>query len=712
MSKRVKFIEQMEHSECGLASMAMLLNYHGHEITLTEMRERYGVSKRGSSLADLLDIGDDFHLKCNVYKGSLEDLSSSLPVILHWKGQHYVVLERLGKRNATIIDPDNGRHKIPLSEVEQHYSGYIFAAEPSGKFETRHQKSKWSFFLRFIQDQSKLITSLIVFSFLLQGLGFLIPQLTQWITDQVIIPSNKEYLTVLGIGVLGLFLFHQIFSYLRSFFIVKLQTNMDYALMSTFISRLFHLPFPFFESRKSGELVFRANSNVHIRQILSSKVISLVIDSILVVSYACLLLYQEWRLGLIIISLSSLLFVVLSLSTRLTRKLTDQQISANTKTQAYLTENIFGICDVKVLGAEEKVFHVWQGLFKDQLETNKKYGLLSAVFDTISGGIQFITPLFILWIGAGFVLEGNLTLGQLLGISALSTAFMIPFTSLGSTYSQFLVLGSYIRRLRDVMESTPEGSGGRKDFQLLGGVELKNVSFRYSYFGENVLSSINLTIRPGEKIAIVGESGSGKSTLAKVLLGLYNPQEGNILFDGTPLQEMNLQTLRRQIGVVLQETRLFHGTIQENISLLDDEVPMEQIIHATKRADIYPDIVEQMMGFHTMVSEGGGNFSGGQRQRLLLARALVHQPKMLVLDEATSALDTIRESNIQHSLSKLKCTQVIIAHRLSTVRNCDRIVVMHKGQITEMGTHEELLKNQGVYYQLCRNQGNIQTELT
>ncbi|SDZ16259.1 peptidase domain-containing ABC transporter [Thermoactinomyces sp. DSM 45892] len=709
MSKRVKFIEQMEHSECGLASMAMLLNYYGHEITLTEMRERYGVSKRGSSLADLLDIGNDFHLKCSVYKGSIKDLSYSLPVILHWKGQHYVVLERLGKRNATIIDPDNGRHKVPLSEVEQHYSGYIFVAEPSEGFEIRHQKSKWSFFLRFIQDQSKLITSLIVFSFLLQGLGFLIPQLTQWITDQVIIPSNKEYLTILGIGVLGLFLFHQIFSYLRSFFIVKLQTNMDYALMSTFISRLFHLPFPFFESRKSGELVFRANSNVHIRQILSIKVISIVIDSILVISYACLLLYQEWRLGLIIILLSSLLFVVLSLSTRLTRKLTDQQISANTKTQAYLTENIFGICDVKVLGAEEKVFHVWQGLFRNQLETNKKYGLLSAVFDTISGGIQFITPLFILWVGAGFVLDGNLTLGQLLGISALSTAFMIPFTSLGSTYSQFLVLGSYIRRLRDVMESTPEGTGGRDDFQLLGGIELKNVSFRYSYFGENVLSSINLTIRPGEKIAIVGESGSGKSTLAKVLLGLYKPQEGNILFDGTPLQEINLQTLRRQIGVILQETRLFHGTIQENISLLDDQVPMEQIIHATKRADIYTDIIEQMMGFQTMVSEGGGNFSGGQRQRLLLARSLVHQPRMLVLDEATSALDTIRESNIQHSLSKLKCTQVIIAHRLSTVRNCDRIVVMHKGQITEMGTHEELLKNKGGYYQLCRNQENIQS---
>ncbi|TCP70203.1 peptidase domain-containing ABC transporter [Baia soyae] len=704
MFRRVPFIEQMEHSECGLASLAMILNYYGHKITLTEIRERYGVSKRGLSLGNLLEIGNDFHLKCNVYKGKLTELPFSMPAILYWENRHYVVLEQLGKNYSTIVDPDSGRRKISIEELEKKYSGYLFQAEPDEGFEIRKKKSQWGFLLSFLKGQTSFLVSLILISFLLQGLGLLIPQLTQWITDQVILPSKSEYLTIFGIGILGLFLFHQLFSFLRSYFIVLLQTKLDLALMTTFVTQLFHLPFSFFENRKGGELVFRANSNVYIRQILSSKTVSLVIDSILVVSYACLLFYQEWHLGLVITLLSLILFLILTLSARWTRKLTDQQISAQTKTQAYLTENIFGICDVKVLGAEEKVRHHWHDLFTNQLAINKKHSLLTSAFDTISSGIQFTTPLLILWMGAGFVLGGNLTLGQLLGISALSSAFMVPIISLSSSYSQFIILSSYIRRLQDVIESKPEENKGEIISPLSGEIELRDVSFKYGYFSENVLSDIELHIRPGEKVAIVGASGSGKSTLAKILIGLYKPQEGTILFDHKQLNDINIQSLRQQVGVVLQETRLFHGTIQDNISLFDKKIPMEMIIRAAHMADIHQDILEQPLGYRTMVSEGGSNFSGGQRQRLLLARALLHQPNILLLDEATSALDNVRESNVKRYLSELRCTQIIIAHRLSTIQHSDRILVMHEGKLVESGTHEELLEQRGFYHTLYTSQ--------
>ncbi|MDQ0417955.1 ABC-type bacteriocin/lantibiotic exporter with double-glycine peptidase domain [Croceifilum oryzae] len=704
MFKRVPFIEQMEHSECGLASLAMILNYHGHKITLTEIRERYGVSKRGISLGNLLELGNDFHLKCNVYKGKLTELPFSVPAILYWEDRHYVVLERLGKNYATIVDPDNGRRKISIEELEKRYSGYLFQAEPDEGFIIRKKKSQWGFLLSFLRGQSTFLSSLILVSFLLQGLGFLIPQLTQWITDEVIMPGKNEYLMIIGIGIAGLFLFHQFFSFLRSYFIVVLQTKLDLALMTAFVTQLFHLPFSFFENRKGGELVFRANSNVYIRQILSSKTVSLVIDSILVISYACLLFYQEWHLGLMITLLSFLLFLILTFSTRWTRKLTDQQISAQTKTQAYLTENIFGICDVKVLGAEEKVHNHWRNLFTDQLAIAKKHSLLTSAFDTISSGIQFTTPLLVLWMGATLVLDGSLTLGQLLGISALSSAFMVPIISLSSSYSQFIILGSYIRRLQDVIESKPEGTKGEIVSPLSGEIELRNVSFKYGYFSENVLSDIQLHIHPGEKVAIVGASGSGKSTLAKILIGLYTPHEGTIFFDNKPLSDINIQSLRQQVGVVLQETRLFHGTIQNNISLFDKKVPMEKLIEAAHMADIHQDIVEQPLGYNTIVSEGGSNFSGGQRQRLLLARALLHQPNIILLDEATSALDNIREANIKRCLSELHCTQIMIAHRLSTIQQSDRILVMHEGKLVENGTHEELLQKGGFYHALYTSQ--------
>ncbi|MED2801205.1 peptidase domain-containing ABC transporter [Bacillus thuringiensis] len=701
MRKKVPYIEQMEHSECGLACLGMILGYHGYHVTLSELRNKFGTSKKGTSLYHLLEMGDSTHLKGKVYKADSDALNKiPCPAIIFWENKHYVVLEQIEEKYISIVDPLNGRRKISIEEFSNSYSGYVLKFEPDENFVTKEKKLKLNFLVKHILMHRKILISILLVSFLLQGIGLVIPKLTQWVVDKVIVPQNTEYITIMGLSVLGLFLFHQTFSILRGYLITRLQTLMDSSLMSAFISKLFSLQYSFFEARTSGELIYRANSNVIIRQILSSRAISLIIDMILIVGYAIMMFYLQWRLGLLVVLLCSIITGITLLSTRLIKKLSDQSLTVQTKTQSYLTESIHGICDVKVLGAEKKVFNHWHQLFHNQLKTSQKQNFLSTTLESFSAGIQFITPLILLWIGSIFILKGEFTIGELLGFSALATSFMVPIVSMGTTYSQLLFLGAYIQRLQDVMDSESESIDGHKFKDFQGKIEFKDVSFKYDYFGNEILSEINLTIEPGEKVAIVGPSGSGKSSLAKLLLGLYSPTNGHVSIDGRLLETLNLHALRSQMGAVLQETRLSHGSIIENIQILDNQISQEKVVRASKLADIYEEILKQPMGYYTMISEGGSNFSGGQKQRLLLARALVNEPKILILDEATSALDNLSESRVQQNLRTLNCTQIIIAHRLSTVIDADRIVVLKDGKIQEMGNHQELLKKEGIYHQL------------
>ncbi|MBA2871391.1 ABC-type bacteriocin/lantibiotic exporter with double-glycine peptidase domain [Anoxybacillus calidus] len=712
MRKKVPYIEQMEHSECGLACLGMILGYYGFHITLPQLREEFGSSKKGTSLYDLIEMGKVFHLNGKAYKADPSLLREvSLPAIIFWEEKHYVVVEKIANNSITIVDPANGRRKVSSDEFKKSFSGYILTFNPNSNFTVRKKSRKLNFLITHILKQKKILTSIMLISLLLQGIGLIIPKFTQWITDNVILPNNKEYITTVGFGVLTLYLSHQLFSTLRVYMISRLQTLMDSSMMSDFISRLLNLHYSFFETRTSGDLIFRANSTVFIRQILSSRVISLVIDMILIIGYAAMMFYINWKLSLLVIFLCIIIITITLLSTQWIRRLSIQNLAAQTKTQSYLTEIIHGICDIKVLGAEKKVFDQWHNLFHNQLKVSQKQNFLSSSLETLSSGIQFITPLLLLWIGSYFVLQGKVTLGEVLGFTSLATSLMVPIASIGTTYSQFLLLGNYIQRLQDVVDSKTEKTDGLELENLSGKIELKNVSFKYDKFGKEIISSINLSINAGEKIAIVGQSGSGKSTLAKLILGLYSPTEGSITFDGKPIEELDLHHLRSQIGAVLQETRLFHGSILENIRLLNDQVPFEKVIEACKLADIHEEIIKQPMGYYTMISEGGSNFSGGQRQRLLLARALVNEPKILILDEATSALDNLSEIRVQQNLRRLDCTQIIIAHRLTTIVDADRIIVLKDGKIVEIGNHQELLKNKGFYYNLyTRKQKGDQNE--
>lgn len=715
MRRTVPYIEQMEHSECGIACVAMVLSYYGHHVSLSDLREEYGVPKGGFSVFHLSEVAKEKGLESKAFKtdsSSLKD-KSLFPSILFWDQKHFVVLEKYKKGYFYLVDPAVGRVKVTEDEFNSRFSNIILTMFPSNEFEEKKRLNPYAFLLSYAFKKPKLIVSILLVSLFLQGLGITLPLLTKWVTDNVLVPKDVTHLNTVGFGILFILLGYKVLSFLRGFFIAKLQTSMDDQMMSHFMSHLYRLPYQFFENRSNGELIFRANSNVYIRQILSTRLITFVIDGIMLFSYAILMFNMSATLGLGVVGIGVLLFSSLLLSTSITHRITSKDVTNQTKVQNILAESINGVSDIKVMGLEDRFYREWKESFKLQLKSSEKRSIWTTTLNILPSTIQFILPIFLLWSGGYLVVSGSISLGTLVAFSTLALSFIAPISSLGLGYTEIISLKSYIQRLYDVIKSSVENHANEKQsHQLQGEVSFENVSFSYSRFSEPVLKNLSFQVNPGEKVAIVGDSGSGKSTIAKLLLGLYKPSKGAIYYDQTDLKDHNLLHLRNQIGTVLQETKLFNKSIMDNIGMQHDSLDDEKLIATCQRADILQDILTCPLGFQTTVSEKGVNFSGGQRQRLALARALINEPAVLVLDEATSALDNISEEKIDASISKLNCTRIIIAHRLSTIINADRIFVLREGEIVEEGNHETLISNAGYYADLyhANKKGDVENE--
>ncbi|WP_416145641.1 peptidase domain-containing ABC transporter [Paenibacillus polymyxa] len=706
-------MEQMEHSECGLACLAMILGFFGHNISLTELRNQVGAVRAGMSMQQLQEIGSTYHLTSRGYRAKASQLNElTAPLILLWDNQHFVVLEKIKKKKAIILDPAFGRLILSLQEFTEKYSGFALSLIPVKDFRNKRKIPKWTFYIKLAFKSRKLLISVFLVSILLQGLGISIPKVTQFTVDNLLESKNYSFLITLGGAIFTIFVFSQLFQFLRGYLIAKLQSQMDTSMMTQFIDKLFKLPFDFFENRKGGELVFRANSNVTIRRVLSNRVITILIDGLLLITYGTLMINQLWQIGLIVTIVGFIMLLIIVLSSFITHRLSRKEISSQAEMHGFLSEHIHGITDVKVLGFENRVFNKWEELFKKQLTTTEKRVIWNVSLDSMTVSIQFVFPLLILWIGFHYVLEGWITLGGLLGLQTLSTAFMVPIASLGSTLSELVTVGSYIQRIQDVIESVEEPSGTQKpNHTFRGYIKFKDVSFNYYRFGKYVLKDINLEILPGEKVAIVGASGSGKSTLAKLILGLYTASLGEVSIDNIPLNQWHLSELRQKIGVILQETKLFNVSILDNIAMDNGECTIDMVVQAAKQADIHRFIMSLPLGYQTVVSENGLNFSGGQRQRILLARAFLAEPQILLLDEATSSLDSVSEQLITDFLQERHCTQIMIAHRLSTIQRADRIIVLDQGEIIEQGNHQELIDLKGQYFNLYNSQKtNVQFE--
>lgn len=707
--RRVSVRFQLNATECGAACLAMLLSFHGRPTRVAEVRELTGVGRDGLNASTIIAAAGRYGLRMKAFALQPSDFDKvPMPAIVHWSFDHFVLVERWSPNKVVIVDPASGRRTVTAQEFSNHFTGVVLAAEPAADFDrqTTSATPQWLAYVRSLFSQPGVLLQVLGASLVLQALGLAIPLLTKIVVDDVLASGQDKLLPVIGLGLAIIVLGQMLTAYLRSVLLLSLQVNVDRQLMQGFFSHLLALPYRFFEQRTAGDLMMRLSSNAQVREILTSQTISVVIDGSLMLVCLAFLLAQAPSFGAIVLAIAVVQGALLLGSRRAMHELTQRDLIAQSESQAYLVEALKGVATLKASGAEERALAHWSGLYADQLTASVRRGHLSATIDTMLTVLRVLTPLVLLWYGAQQVLDGEMSLGTMLALQALAASILTPLASLVANAQRLQMVGAHLDRLSDVLEATPEPSGGTT-LDVAGRVDAEQISFRYDDHSAPVLHDVSVTIEPGQKVALVGRSGSGKSTLAKLLLGLYEPTHGKVRFDGIALQELDRHSLRRQVGAVLQEPVLFSGSIRQNIAFNDPNICHEQVVEAARLAGIHDEIVSLPMGYDTWLAEGGGGLSGGQRQRLALARALVHRPAVLVLDEATSHLDTATEALVEQHLRDLDCTRIVIAHRLSTVRDADLILVMDEGQIVERGTHDELIGRGGMYAVLAQQPANV-----
>jgi ATP-binding cassette, subfamily B, bacterial len=706
--KRVVPIQQLSVTECGATCLAMVLAYYGRPIPLEQIREALGVSRDGTSALAVVTGARHFGLQARGVKLELQELEY-LPTasILHWEFNHFVVFERFKEGGADIVDPMLGRRHVGAVELGRAFTGIAIVLEPGSVFEVgaKIEKPIWRYLRQTLRSSDAWLRSSAL-SIAIQVFALAVPIMTSAIVDRIVPRGDYQLLTVLCAGLVSLLGFNLLAALVRGHLLVQLRTQLDLRMTLGFLEHLVSLPYAFFQRRLAGDLLMRLSSHATIREILTSGVLSGVIDGVLVTSYLGVIFFVSPGMGLLVLTLGALQVLVFALSRKRQHELMSENLQIQARTEAYQVELIAGIETLKASGSEARAVESWTDLFVDTLNVALKRGRLAALVDAIAGTFRLGSPLIILAWGASHVLDGQLTLGTMLGLSALAAGFLGPLASLVATAGQLQNLVSYVDRIDDVLQAEPEQDRAhvRKVRRLSGRIELERVSFRYSALAPLVVEDVSLRIEPGQFVALVGPSGSGKSTLASLLLALYRPSSGRIAYDGANLLELESRSVRSQMGIVVQRPYLFGTTLGANIALTDPSTPIEDIVRAAKLAHVHDEIAAMPMGYDTPVIGGGSSLSGGQRQRIALARALVHQPAIVLLDEATSALDSVTECKVQESLARLECTRIVIAHRLSTVMAADVILVMVGGRIVERGTHAELVAGGGVYRQLVEAQ--------
>lgn len=701
--RQVPVILQMTTTECGAACLAMVLGYHGRATSLAEVSEAMGIGRDGATALMIAQTARRFGLAARAFTGEPAGLADlPLPAILHWNFSHFVVVTQWTPRGAVIIDPNSGRRTVSPDEFDCSFTGVVLTFVPEAGFVRRRHANSNRVWIeqvrRLLRTNGAWRTGLTVLGATLavQALALALPWLTQVLVDRVVPRREVELLPLLTAGIGVVVAMQMMIGYVRRALLIRLQAEVDTGLMRGFLTHLMALPYRFFQQRTSGDLLMRLSSNTVMRETLTTQTISALMDGLMVLTFMVVLLVQAPRFGLVTLGMGAVQVMLLLASTDRMHDLAQRHLTTQAEAQSYLVEALAGVNMVKSAGAEERVLARWSTLHHKALAVSVDKQQLTAFIDTILGGLQGAAPLVLLVMGVEQVLDGALSLGTMLALNALAVGFLTPLGALVASGQQLQTVGVHLNRLADVLESEPEANG-EQALNLSGRIELDNVSFQYDRHSAPILREVSVAIAPGQKVAIVGRSGSGKSTLARLLLGLHEPTQGEIRFDGVPLAQLDRAALRRQLGAVMQEVFVFSGSIRQNIAFGLRDCALDDLLAAAQLACIDRDIAHMPMGFETMVAEGGAGLSGGQRQRLALARAVVRKPAVLLLDEATSHLDTATEERIQRNLHALGCTQIVIAHRLSTIQQADLILVMADGRIVERGTHDELLTRGGAY---------------
>jgi subfamily B ATP-binding cassette protein HlyB/CyaB len=662
--------------------------------------------------AQLVLAAKELGLKAKSVRTSWDDLPRrSLPAVAELNDGEFVVLLRSDPDGQVLVgDPHKPRpQRMSREQLEAIWSGRILLIKSRLRLENPNRPFDLLWFVPAIWKYRKILGEILAASFVIQLFGLATPLFTQVVIDKVLVHKSIPTLDVLAAGMLILIVFEAILSILKTHLMVHTTNRIDVALGARLFRHLLHIPLRYFELRRVGDTVARVRELENIRQFITGSSINVVLDlAFTVVFLAVMLLYSG---VLTCVTLASIpLFVVLSLVMRpLLRQRLGEKFDRGAENQSYLVEAVTGVQTVKAMALEPVFYRKWEVQLARYVTASFRSSHLSGIGSSLGQTFQKLSTLSILWAGAYLVMRGQLTVGQLIAFQMLSGRVISPILRVVQLWQDFQQVGISVERLGDLINTPAEPAlnpGKMSLPPIRGAVRLESVRFRYQFDGPEILRNLSCDIAAGTTVGVVGRSGSGKSTLAKLLQRLYIPESGRVLIDGIDLQQADPFWLRRQIGVVLQESFLFNGSVRENIAIQLPDAPMGQVVEMAKLAGAHDFILELPEGYDTPVGERGTALSGGQRQRIAIARALIVNPRILILDEATSALDYESERIIQENLGRI-CrgrTVFIIAHRLSTIRHAERILVLDKGQLVEQGNHTELMAQPGMYHHLFSQQ--------
>jgi NHLM bacteriocin system ABC transporter peptidase/ATP-binding protein len=704
---------QMEAVECGAAALGIILGYYGKIVPLEKLRVACGVSRDGSKAINIVKAARSYGLIAKGFKKEPEELRAlKPPFIAFWNFGHFLVIEGFGKRGVYVSDPGGGRRVATYAEFDQAYTGVVLTFEPGPDFSKGGARPSLIAAMRKrLRGSGWALAFVLLVSLALVVPGIVIPIFSQVFIDQYLIQGSESIIGLLLMGMLLTAVLRAALTWLQQHFLLRLQTKLAVGMSSTLFWHTLRLPIEFYSQRYAGEVGSRVTVNDRIAQLLSGQVATTALNAFTVLFYVVVMLQYDVLLTLIGVFFALLNILVLRIVSRERIDANQRLLLERGKLTGVSMGGLQSIESLKATGSESDFFIRWAGLEAKLLEAQQALGSRTQFVSVIPPMLTSLTIAAVLGVGAIRVMSGDLTIGMLVAFQTLMVSFMTPIgqmVTLGTTLQE---TRGDLDRVEDVLRYEPDPQVPAKiappgdvppdlPAELSGHLELRNLTFGYSRLEAPLIEDFNLTLKPGSRVALVGSSGSGKTTIAKLVSGLYPLWRGEILFDGQPRDRIPHGLITSSLAMVDQDINLFEGTVKDNLTLWDGGVPQSSIVRAGKDACIHHDVAARPGGYEGRVEEGGANFSGGQRQRLEIARALVGEPSILVLDEATSALDPTTESIIDDNLRRRGCTCLIVAHRLSTIRDCDEIIVLDGGKVVQRGTHEQMRKADGPYLRL------------